>query len=429
MKKRVALIDGIRTPMCKAGTSMKNITADDLGAFIVREILLRNIVSADDIDEVITGNVAQPADAANIGRVIALKAGLPVSTTAYTVNRNCASGMEAVSSAANKILAGEAKIIIAAGTESMSNIPFLLSSGMKIFFESFFRARSLPQKMKALSLFRPGYLAPVVGIQLGLTDPVCGLNMGQTAEFLAKDFNVTREEQDEYALLSHRKAVKSIEGEILAEEIIPLPLPPDYRKTITNDNGPRDNLVIDDLKKLKPYFDNTNGTVTVGNACPLTDGAASVLVMSEEKAKELGLEPLGYLKEYAYAALEPDHMGLGPAYATALLLKKTGMELKDIELIEMNESFAVQIIANERAFASEKFANKYLRREKALGEIDRNIMNVNGGAIALGHPVGMTGMRIIITLLRELKRRKLQRGMATLCVGGGQGASFMLETE
>ncbi|MEK6557055.1 MAG: thiolase family protein [Candidatus Margulisiibacteriota bacterium] len=427
MRNRIAIIDGVRTPFCKAGVELKNISADDLGAYAVKEVLMRSSLEPGQIDELVFGNVAQPANAANVARVIALKAGLAKEMPAVTVHRNCASGMEAVTTAANKILAGEADILIAGGTESMSNIPLLFNRDMTALFARLMRAKTPFQKMMALLSFRPSFLSPIIGIQEGLTDPISGLNMGATAEVLAREFQLSRLEQDEFALASHLKAVRAMEKGIFAEEIVPVPIPPDFKAVQRHDGGPRAEQTLAALQKLKPYFDRKNGTVTVGNACPVSDGAAALIVMSEAKAKELGLTPLGYLREYAYAGLDPHRMGLGPVYATAKLLAKTHLMMKDFELIELNEAFAAQALACERAFASDEFAKTYLGLSKAVGALDMNIVNVNGGAIALGHPVGATGARLILTLLRELRRRGLQTGLATLCIGGGQGAALALE--
>ncbi|MBA3686664.1 MAG: acetyl-CoA C-acyltransferase, partial [Planctomycetes bacterium] len=378
-------------------------------------------------DEAIIGNVAQPADAANVARVIALKAGLPEGLIASTVHRNCASGMESITTAAARILSGEANVIVAGGTESMSNIPLMFGRKMTGLFTRLMRAKTVWQKLGVWSALRPSYLNPIIGVQVGLTDPVCGLNMGQTAENLAREFTITRQEQDAYALASHQKAVAAAGR--LAEEIVPVPLPPAFAAMQQLDDGPRANQDMAALTKLRPYFDKVAGTVTVGNACPITDGAGAVLVMSESRAKAEGRTPLGYLRGYAYAALDGRRMGIGPVHATAKLLDRTGLEMKDFELVELNEAFAAQVIACERAFASDAYAQKHFGRAKALGEIDRAKLNVNGGAIALGHPVGATGTRLVVTLLKELRRRGLRRGLATLCIGGGQGAALALETE
>lgn len=429
MNSRLAIVDGVRTPFCKAGGRLKHAQADDLGAFAVKELLARTGFPPEGIDELIFGSVAQPINAANIARVVALKAGLPTSLPSFTVHRNCASGMQSFTSAAQMITAGDGDVMVVGGTESMSNIPLVYGPEMTALFQRLFKAKTLRQRMKAMAAFRLRYLKPVIGLEQGLTDPICGLIMGLTAERLSRDFLITREQQDEYALESHRRAAAAVEAGRLAEEIVPVPVPPRYQDMQQADEGPRPNQSVADLQKLKPYFDRKTGTVTVGNASQVTDGAVAALVMSEDKAKSMGLEPLGYMSAYAYAALEGERMGLGPVYACARLFEKTGLKLDDFELIELNEAFAAQVIACERAFSSHEFAQKHLGREQALGTLDRDILNVNGGAIALGHPVGATGARLIITLLKELRRRGLQRGLATLCVGGGQGAALALEVD
>lgn len=429
MKERLAIIDGIRTPFAKAGTDLKGYSADNLGALVVREIMNRVDIDPQLIDEVIFGNVAQPSNAANIARVVALKGGLPQHIPAYTVHRNCASGMEAISTAANKIFAGEADIILTGGTESMSNIPLMYGKKMTAFFENMMKAKTISQKLSVLLQFRLSFLKPVVGVVDGLTDPVCGLIMGLTAENIAKDFKISREEQDRFAVNSHLKAAEALSSGRLADEIIPIPLPPTMDTMMEHDTGIRATQSFEALQKLKPYFIKNTGTVTVGNACPLTDGAASILVMSESKAKELKLTPLGYLHSYAYAGLDPSRMGLGPVYATAKVFDKSGFTMKDMDLVEINEAFAAQVIGCLEAFKSREYAKTYLNRDTEIGEVNPEILNVNGGAIALGHPVGTTGARLVITQLKELRRRGLKRGLASLCIGGGQGGAFILETE
>ena len=428
MKERIAVIAGFRSPMGKAGGVMKNLTAHDLGARIVKEVVIRSGIDPETIDEVIVGNVAQPAEAANIARVIALKAGLPEKIPAFTVHRNCASGMEAMTVACSKILNDEAQIILAGGVESMSNIPLFFGKKMTEFFGQLFKAKTFSQKLKVFSTFRLYFLKPVIGFQQGLTDPVSGLIMGCTAENVAKDFKITRQEQDEFSLRSHQLAERAMASGIFIEEIIPV-FNNDEKNSqmIEEDEGVRKGQNIAALAKLSPYFEKITGTVTVGNSSQVTDGAAFAILMRESKAKEMGLKPLGYIRDYAYAGLDPSRMGLGPVFATAKLFDKTGLSMQDIELIELNEAFAAQAIGCERAFASDEFAQKHLGRDKALGKIDREIMNVNGGGVALGHPVGMTGARIVIHLLRELKRRGKNRGLATLCIGGGQGGAVVVE--
>jgi len=427
VKPRIAVIDGLRTPMAKAGTALKGTPADDLGAMAVRGLLDRAPLAASEVDEVIIGNVAQPARAANVARVIALKAGLPNRVPAVTVHRNCASGMEALTEAAVKILAGYGKVYVVGGVESMSNIPLLFPGAYAEFLNRLSRARRPADKLKAVFSFRPGMLRPEIGLVLGLTDPVSGLIMGLTAENLAREFHIRREDQDAFALLSHQRALAAQRDGTLEAEILPVPALPDFQTLVSRDNGPRENQSLEALARLKPYFDKRNGTVTAGNSSQITDGAAALLVMSEGDARERGLKPLGFLREFAYASLEPERMGLGPVYATSLLLQRSGAAMGDIDYVEINEAFAAQVLACETAFGSDRFAREFLGRERKVGGLDRERMNAQGGAIALGHPVGMTGARLVLHTLRELRRRKKNTGLATLCVGGGQGAALLLE--
>jgi acetyl-CoA C-acetyltransferase/acetyl-CoA acyltransferase len=420
----IAIVEGVRTPFAKAYTALADVPADELGRQAAQAVLARAGVAPAAIDQTIFGNVVMPAEAANIARVIALKAGIPQDRIAHTVQRNCASGMEAITSAAQLIQLGEAQRILAGGTESMSRIPLLYNREATAIYGRLAKAKGWWPRLKTLLRFRPRHFKPVPGVLLGLTDPVCGLIMGETAEVLAEEFGLTREEQDAYALASHQRAVAAQKHGMFKDEIVPVETADG--RTVEQDIGPRADQTMEALAKLKPYF-KRNGTVTVGNSCPLTDGAAAVLVMPGELARAEGRQPLGYLRAFAYAGCDPKRMGLGPVYATAKLLKKTGLALKDIELIELNEAFAAVVLANERAFASDAFAREHLGRDSALGVLDRDRLNVNGGAIALGHPVGATGTRLVITLLRELQRRNLHRGLATLCVGGGQGAALLLE--
>ncbi len=427
MRERVAIVDGVRTPFCKAGGPLADVEADDLGAIVVRELLARSSITPDMVDEVIFGNVAQPTRAANVARVIAQKAGLPKTVIAQTVHRNCASGMQSITTAARQILTGESEIIVAGGTESMSRIPLLFSDKMTKLFTRLMKARTLSQRLKALAGFRPSFLKPVIALQQGLTDPICELNMAETAEILARRFHITRHEQDEFAMRSHHRAIQARQAGRLDGEIAPVIAPPRYERAQRIDDGPRENQSIEALAKLSPYCNKQSGTVTAGNSCPITDGAVAVLVMSESKAHALGLHPLGYLTAWSYAALDGKQMGLGPVHAAAKLEDATGRRIDSYDLIELNEAFAAQVLANLRAFESESFSVEELHRKRPLGAIDPDKLNVNGGAIALGHPVGASGTRIVLTLLRELRRRNKHLGLATLCVGGGQGAALALE--
>ena len=422
MKARIAVIDGLRSPIAKANGKLDKVSADNLGAIIAKELVLRNKIPYEDYDEVIIGNVAQPANAANIARVIAIKAGFPQSTIAYTVHRNCASGMQSISSAIEKIQTGQGEIYLAGGVESMSNIPLLFNEDFKAFLTKLNYSKTFSQKLKTLLTFKPRFLKPTIGLLAGLTDPISGKIMGLTAENLANDFNISRQEQDIYAMNSHLKAQKAIEDGVFKDEIHPIM---SKDASIIDDDGVRFNQTTEALSKLRTFFDRS-GTVTAGNSSQVSDGAAMLILMSEQKAKELELEPLGYIVDYAYAGLDASRMGLGPTYATKKLFDKTGTNLEDIDLIELNEAFAAQVIANIKAFNSEEYFKKHLDG-KVLGEINEEILNVNGGAVALGHPVGMSGTRIVLHLLKQLKRKKLKKGLATLCIGGGQGASFLVE--
>jgi acetyl-CoA acetyltransferase family protein len=425
--KRVAIVAGLRTPFVKAWTDFATIPAQDLGSLLVRELLERLDLSAELIDEVIIGNIAQPPEATNIARIIALQAGIPQRVPAFSVQRNCASGMEAIANAWYRIQAGEGEIYLAGGVESMSRIPLLFNEPATRWFNNLYRARTFPQKLGTMLKFKLKFLNPIIGLQLGLTDGFCGLNMGETAEVLAKEFKISRDEQDRFALRSHQNAERATKEGLLKSEILPVPVPPKYEKVVDKDNGIREGQSMEALGKLRPVFDRFYGTVTAGNASQITDGAAAVLIMTDSRAKELRYEPLGFIRSFAFAGLDPVRMGLGPAYATPLALKRAGLTMKEMQLIEINEAFAAQVLANLQIFESDTLAKKYLNLEKSTGKIDMDILNVNGGAIALGHPVGGSATRLIITLLMEMKRRNLNLGLATLCVGGGQGAAFVLE--
>ncbi len=425
---RIAIIDGIRTPFCKMGTDLNDVPAQELGRIVAHELLERSGLNPKLIDEVIFGCVGQPAEAANIARVIALLAGIPKEIPSFTVHRNCASGIESAVQAEIKIRAGEGSIYLVGGTESMSNIPFYLQKSLQDQLGLLQRAKTMPDRLGILFKFYPQYFnfqkSLKIGLQLGLTDPVCGLNMGQTAEVLAKEFGITRQDQDQFALRSHQKAIAG--RALLKEEIVPVIAGPKYKKAVEIDNGPREGQTMEALAKLKTVFDRNSGTVTAGNASQITDGAAAIIVMKENRAKELGLTPLGFIRASAFSGVEPNRMGIGPAHAIPKVLKKAGMKLKDIQVFEINEAFAAQVIACLKALSSDKFAKDF-GYEGYTGTIDESILNVNGGAIALGHPVGTTGTRIILTILKHMKRNNLNTGIASLCIGGGQGAAVILE--
>ncbi len=422
----VWLLSGVRTPFVKAGGAFRDTPAYELGRIAVGEAIARAELDPGRLDEVILGNCAQPAEAANVARVTALRAGVPEPVPAVTVHRNCASGMEAVAAAAQRIVAGDAKLVLAGGTESMSQIPLLYSLEYGAWLEGLMRAKTPLQRLGAVARFRPRLLKPRIALAEGLTDLVCGLNMGQTAEVLAREFRIDRAQQDAFALQSHHRAVAARPR--LREEIVPVFAAP-RSDPVVDDVGPRENQTLEALAKLKPYFDRRNGTVTVGNACQVTDGAVALLVGGDEVAARWPTPPLARIRAYAFAGLSPARMGLGPVFATARALAKAGLELADCELFEINEAFAAQVLACLAAARSESFARRELGRELALGEFPLERLNVNGGAIALGHPVGASGARLLLTLALELRRRGWKRGLASLCVGGGQGAAFILERD
>lgn len=424
----VVIVDGVRTPFAKAGTGLKDVHAAELGQVALLELVARTNLNRNIIDEVIIGNVGNPADAVNISRVVALRAGFPQSVSTHTVHRNCASAMESLAGGFNMIKAGSAEAVIAGGTENMSQAPLLFGKQMTELFGKLQFSKTTAQKVAALLEFRPSFLAPRVTLMEALTDPFVGINMGQTAEILAKEFGISREEQDKFALESHLRAAAATENGKLAEEMTPVFIGPKYKEVLDRDSGPRANQTLEALQKLKPYFDRKTGTVTVGNACPITDGAAMILLMSRARAEAEGYKPLARIVSYAFAGLEPERMGLGPAYSSPKALDKAKLTLNQMDLIEINEAFAAQVIACQKALASESWCQQKLGRS-ALGTIDNSKLNVNGGAIAIGHPVGATGTRIVLTLAKELRRQGKQFGLATLCIGGGQGGAMIIENE
>jgi acetyl-CoA C-acetyltransferase/acetyl-CoA acyltransferase len=423
--RRVVVVDGVRTPFAKVGTALAQVGATELARVAVRELLERTEIDPSSIDEVILGNAAPPADAPNIARVAALESGIPERVPAFSVARNCASGFQAITDAYNQIVLGQSDIVVAGGVESMSNVPLHFPDEFADVMADLSRARSIPGKVTAAAQFRPGHLKPVVALAEGLTDPVCGLNMGETAEVLARELSISRRAQDEFALRSHQRAAAAWADGRFADEVVPVFVPPAYENVVAEDVGYRPNQSLEALAKLQPVFERRGGTVTAGNASMVTDGAAALLMMEEERARSLGYRPLGRLLAFGYAGLDPRRMGLGPAVATPLALGRAGMSLGDIELIELNEAFAAVVLANMEVFPSREWAERMLGRPDPIGEIRPEILNVNGGAIALGHPIAASGARLALTLLLEMGRRDAGAGLATLCVGGGQGGAIV----
>lgn len=424
--RELAIVSGYRTPFCKAGGPLKGASAADLATHVFREVLDRTAIDPRAIDEVILGCAGPDAREANVARVAALRAGLPESTPAVTVMRNCASGMESVLAAEQKLLAGEGEVFLVGGSESMSNFPLLMGPQLVNFFQRLGKARSVVQRVRALASFRLRSLKPRIAVVEGLTDPITGLMMGHTAEKVAQQFGIDRAAMDRFALRSHQLAAAAQQQRRFAAEVAAYVPPPDYRSAVAADDGVRTEQTIEALRKLKPVFDRENGDVTVGNSCQVTDGAAALLCMSVSKAKALGLQPLAVIRGTATAALSPAVMGLGPVHAVPKALGKADLRLADMDLIEINEAFAAQVLGCVRAFADDGWCQKHLGTG-AVGELDPSRLNVNGGALALGHPIAATGARLLLTLAHELHRREARYGLATLCIGGGQGQAVVLE--
>ncbi|CAN5443646.1 acetyl-CoA C-acetyltransferase [soil metagenome] len=409
MKRNVTILAGIRTPFSKMGSDLAALSAADLGQAVVAALLAKFSVDPARIDEVILGCVGQPADSMNIARVVALRAGVPEHVPAVTVHRNCASGFEAVTTAAERIATGRGKVYLVGGTESMSQAPIHFGRGAAKKFAALAKARDARSRLAALARFRPSDFKPHPALLLALRDPFSGLGMGETAEILAREDDISRDAQDSFALRSHQRAAAArdfLDGEIA-------PVYPPGSGSATADNGIRESQTLEALAKLRPVFDKATGTVTAGNSSQLTDGAVALLVGDEDSARQLGIEPLGFLTGYAYTGCDPARMGLGPVSAIAEANRRTGRTLADADLVEINEAFAAQTLA-------------VLKRLDGEAIPDDNL-NPNGGAIALGHPVGATGARLVLTALRELQRRGGKRALVSLCVGGGQGAALWLE--
>ncbi|ATX80135.1 acetyl-CoA C-acetyltransferase/acetyl-CoA acyltransferase [Mariprofundus aestuarium] len=424
----VVVVAGIRTPMGKAGGAFNLLSAVDLGAMAVREVLARSPVRSDDVDQVIIGNVIQPSDAANISRVIALTAGIPRATPAHTVHRNCASGMQAVTDAAEKIQSGRADVVLAGGVESMTHAPLLFHDQFRAAMAKLPKAKSIQHKLAVFAEIARAPWKPRIALLEGLNDPTVNMGMGQTAELLAREFAISRREQDEFALQSHQRAAAAWDSGWYDDEVMRLFAPPSYA-SIHRDEGIR-NQSMQALAKLKPVFDRPLGTVTAGNSSQITDGAAMLILASRAKAEAEGWPIMGYLHDWAYAGCDPERMGLGPVYATHKLLSKYNLSISDLTRMEINEAFAVQVLACLKAMDSESFASEKLGLSKPMGVPDMGQLNVNGGAVALGHPVGMSGARLILTMLRQLKKdADGGLGVATLCIGGGQGGAILVRSE
>jgi acetyl-CoA acyltransferase len=422
--RRVAIIAGVRTPFAKAGSELRHLSAIDLGKLAVSELVHRSGVDPGTVQLLVFGTVVPNILAPNIAREVALMPLFPKNLQAWSVSRACASANQAITDAADQIMLGHADVAIAGGAESLSNVPILHSRGFSDALIAASKAKSLGARLGALAKIRPRDLIPITP---AIAEPSTGESMGQSAEKMAKLNHIARAAQDELALASHLNAAEGTKDGRLTAEITPVHVPPRYDRTLTSDNGVRSDASLDQLARLKPVFDRKYGTVTAGNASPLTDGGAAVLLMSEERAKALGRTPVAYIRSYAYAAIDPGEQLLqAPVFAAPLALERAGLSLKDIDLVEMHEAFAAQVLSNLQGFESQYWAER-AGLSRPVGAVDRTRLNVMGGSIAVGHPFGATGARITTTLVNELARRGGQFGLMTVCAAGGMGFAMVVE--
>ncbi|MBY5922110.1 acetyl-CoA C-acyltransferase FadI [Ferrimonas balearica] len=423
---RIAIVAGLRTPFARQATDFHGISALDMGKMVVSELLARYDLDPKVVDQVVYGQVVQMPAAPNIAREIVLGTGMSVHTDAYSVSRACATSFQSAVNVAESIMAGSVDVGIAGGADSSSVLPIGVSRRLAHALVDLNKARSLGQRLNIIKKLNLKDLMPVPP---AVAEYSTGLSMGQTAEQMAKTHGITRQAQDEMAVRSHQLAAKSWDEGLLTDEVMTCHVPP-YKHYIERDNNIRADIQLEKLAKLKPVFDRKHGSVSAANATPLTDGASALLLMPESKAKAMGYEPIGYIKSYAFAAIDVwEDMLMGPSYATPLALERAGMTLGDLDLIEMHEAFAAQALANVKMFASRKFAEEKLGRSEAIGEIDMTKFNVMGGSLAYGHPFAATGARLITQVCRELKRRGGGTALTTACAAGGLGAAMIVEAE
>jgi acetyl-CoA acyltransferase len=422
--RRVAIVAGVRTPFARSGTVLKGLSAIDLGRACVAELLQRTALLGGEVDALVYGTVVPSVVAPNIAREVSLIPLLPKGVEAVSVSRACASANQAITDAADQIVLGHHDVIIAGGAESLSNVPILHSRSMSDKLVALSRAKSIGLRLGIAASVRPRDLVPITP---AIAEPSTGESMGQSAEKMAKINHIPRDEQDQFALRSHRLAAVGLDGGRLTAEIAPIWIPPSYEQSLATDNGVRRDTSIAQLSALKPVFDRRYGSVTAGNASPLTDGASAVLLMSEEKAHALGFKPLAFIRSYAYAALDPgEQLLMGPVLAAPVALDRAGLTLQDMDLVEMHEAFAAQVLCNLKGLASREWAER-AGFGKPVGEVDRARLNVMGGSISIGHPFGATGGRILTTLCNELVRRGGQFGLMTVCAAGGMGHAMVVE--
>jgi acetyl-CoA C-acetyltransferase len=425
MDTPIYVVDGARTPFLKSRNRPGPFAASDLATDVGRALLLRQPFAPTELDEVILGCAAPAPDEVNIGRVVALRIGCGYKVPGWTVMRNCASGMQALDSAIDSMRVGRSQLVLAGGVDALSRAPLLFSDAMVAWLANWYAAKTLGKRAALVGQFKLRYLAPVIGLMKGLTDPVVGLLMGQTAENLAFRFGITRREMDELAAQSHARVLAAQRAGHFAHEIVPL-----YDRAgnvYAADDGVREDSTPENLGRLKPFFDRKYGNVTAGNSSQVTDGAAWLLLATEDALRRYGLTPKGRIVDSQWAALDPAQMGLGPVYAATPILKRHGLGLNDLDAWEINEAFAAQVLACLRAWEDDAFCREELGLEGALGALDTARLNVDGGAIALGHPVGASGARIVLHLLDVLERTGGRRGIASICIGGGQGGAMLVE--
>jgi acetyl-CoA acyltransferase len=421
---KTAVVAGIRTPFTRAGTLLRRLSAVELGKVAVRELVARADLPGDEIDHLVFGTVIHDPHAGNIAREVGLGV-LPKSVPAYTVSRACASANQAIADGVGLIELGQAHVVVAGGSESLSRIPITVGDRLAEALIAASRAKTLRQRASAFSGLRPRDLVPA---QPAIAEPTTGESMGEAAERMAKENGIEREAQDEWALRSHRLAAQGLEDGRIGEEVAPVYLPPDFSQVVEADNGVRKDTSMEALSGLRPVFDREFGSVTAGNASPLTDGGGAVLLMSEEAVKAHGVEPLAWIRSFAVTALDPAKQLLqGPAYAAPLALDRAGITMADVELMEMHEAFAAQVLSNLQALSSDAFARTELGRDRAVGHPELERINVMGGSVAIGHPFGATGARITTTLAREMRRRDVEWGLLTVCAAGGLGFAMVLQ--
>jgi len=425
--RRTAIIGGVRTPFVKAGTSFRNLTALDLGKLVVSELVQRCELDPKQVDEIVFGTVIPSVQMPNIAREVGLATGLPKEIEAYTVVRACATSLQALTTAADAIAAGQIDCAIVGGSEAMSDVPITYSRPVAQAIVTASRGKNVVDKLRAFSDVSPRDLLPVPP---AIAEYSTGLSMGESAEKMAKENGISREAQDAFAHRSHSHAARAWAEGTFSKEVMRVLLPPAYEEAIVEDSVVRKDSTLEGYAKLKPVFDRKYGSITAGNSSPLTDGAAALLVMSEEKAKAIGMRPLGYLREYAYAAVDPNWQLLqAPAFSVPKVLKRAGMKLADLDLVEIHEAFAAQVLSNLQAFASKSFADEHLGGAEPVGEVPDGKLNPNGGSISLGHPFAATGARLVHQALRELAARNGNSALISICAAGGLGGACILTRE